>query len=83
MLVAKLRIGAGLIAVALTTAGCSPSRPVPVTVEGLRPVVGTSLIGAKGATRSDQSKIDETVAGLCGGGVWTNSECARHGTETK
>jgi len=52
-----------------------------VTVEGLRRVVGTSLIGAKGATPADQIKINETAAGLCGASVWTKSECARHGRE--
>jgi hypothetical protein len=54
-----------------------------VSVEGLRPVVGTSLIGAKGATPADQGRIDETAAGLCGAGVWTASECARHGRESR
>jgi len=71
------------IAAALMLAGCSTSRPVPVTSDGLRAVVGTSLIGARGATPGDQGKIDETVAGLCGGGVWTRSECARHGREAR
>jgi len=36
------------------------------------------LIGARGATPTDQDKIDETVAGLCGTRAWTQSECARH-----
>ncbi|WP_428832904.1 hypothetical protein [Pseudaminobacter soli (ex Li et al. 2025)] len=52
-----------------------------MTADGLRKVVGTSLIGAKGATPADQLKIDETAAGLCGAGVWSASECARHGRE--
>lgn len=64
-------------------AGCSTSKPAPVTTDGLRAVVGTSLIGARGLTPADQGKIDETVAGLCGGGVWTRSECARHGREVR
>lgn len=79
----KLKIGGVCIAVVLLTAGCSTSKPAPVTVDGLRPIVGTSLIGAKGATSDDQSKIDETVAGLCGSSVWTKSECARHGASTR
>lgn len=79
----KLRTGVVCIAVVLLTAGCSTSKPAPVTVDGLRPIIGTSLIGARGATSGDQSKIDETVAGLCGSSVWTKSECARHGSETK
>lgn len=54
-----------------------------MTVDGLRPVVGTSLIGARGASRNDQAKIDETAAGLCGAAVWTPSECALHGRESR
>lgn len=78
-----LRTGALSIAAVLALAGCTTSKPAPVTVEGLRPVVGTSLIGAKGATPADQGKIDETAAGLCGANVWTRSECARHGRESR
>lgn len=62
-------------------AACSTSQTVPVTADGLRKVVGTSLIGARGATPGDQLKIDETAAGLCGAGIWTMTECARHGRE--
>lgn len=78
-----LRTGVLSIVAALMLAGCSTSKPVPVNRDGLRGVVGTSLIGARGATARDQGKIDETVAGLCGGGVWTRSECARHGQESR
>lgn len=78
-----LKTGVASIAAALMLAGCSTSKPAPVTSDGLRAVVGTSLIGARGATAGDQGKIDETVAGLCGGGVWTRSECARHGREIR
>lgn len=80
MLDRMLKVGVPLIASALIVGACSPSTSAPVTVDGLRPVVGTSLIGARGLTPVDQSKIDETVAGLCGGKVWTKSECARHGS---
>ncbi len=45
--------------------------------QAVRAVVGTSLIGAQGATPADQDKIDETTAGLCGARAWTQSECAR------
>lgn len=83
MLAIPLKTGALSIAAALMLAGCSTSKPVPVTGDGLRAVVGTSLIGARGASSADQGKIDETVAGLCGGGVWTRSECARHGREAR
>lgn len=67
----------------LLLAGCSTTEPVPVNRDGLRRVVGTDLIGARGATGDDQMKIDLTIAGLCGGGVYTRSECARHGRESR
>ncbi|MCV0371871.1 MULTISPECIES: hypothetical protein [Hyphomicrobiales] len=79
----RLKTGALAIAAALSVAGCSTTKPVPVTSDGLRDVVGTSLIGARGATADDQRKIDETAAGLCGSGVWSQTECARHGRETQ
>ncbi|WP_127524669.1 hypothetical protein [Mesorhizobium sp. Z1-4] len=78
-----LKTGVLCIAAALMLAGCTTSKPTPVTTDGLRKVVGTSLIGTKGATPQDQRNIDETAAGLCGGGVWTRSECARHGKESR
>ncbi|CDZ38055.1 hypothetical protein NOJ28_26560 [Neorhizobium galegae] len=43
-----------------------------------RAIVGTSLIGARGATLADQEGIDDTVAGVCGAGVWTPEECLAH-----
>ncbi|WP_244512709.1 hypothetical protein [Ensifer sp. LC163] len=58
-------------------AACGSS--APASVDGLRRVVGTDLVGARGATQADQRKIDRTVVGLCAGGVWTNAECLRHG----
>nr|WP_181257399.1 hypothetical protein [Mesorhizobium soli] len=81
MRVMRLRNGAVICVAAMMLVACSTSQPVPVTADGLRKVVGTSLIGAKGATPADQLKIDETAAGLCGAGVWSASECARHGRE--
>jgi hypothetical protein len=65
---------------AITTvalAGCGTSGPADVS--GLRRVVGTDLVGARGATIADQRKIDRTVVGLRAGKVWTREECARHG----
>nr|WP_109614141.1 hypothetical protein [Pseudaminobacter salicylatoxidans] len=70
-----------LCVAATMLAACTTSPPAPATGEGLRKVVGTSLIGATGMTPADQLKIDETAAGLCGAGVWTKSECARHGRD--
>lgn len=61
----------------LTAAACTTSQPG--NVAGLRRVVGTDLIGARGATDGDQRKIDRTVAGICAGKVWTRDECRRHG----
>lgn len=52
---------------------------VPVNVDGLRRVVGTDLIGARGATPEDQRKIDRTVVGICAGDVWTQAQCRAHG----
>jgi hypothetical protein len=44
--------------------------------------VGTSLIGARGETPDDQEAIDDTVAGVCGAGVWTQGECLAHDQKT-
>ena len=67
---------------ALLLAGCMSSGAVNAAREAqtdtTRGVVGTSLIGARGATPRDQDKIDDTAAGLCGAQVWTQSECVRH-----
>lgn len=48
---------------------------------GARAIVGTSLLGARGATVKDQDSIDDAVAGLCGAGSYTRAECARHDRE--
>lgn len=45
---------------------------------GARAIVGTSLIGTRGATPRDQENIDDSVAGMCGAGSYTQAECARH-----
>lgn len=73
------------VASVLSVTGCTTSQQVAASSERLqqsaRSIVGTSLIGARGATPADQDKIDETVAGLCGARAWTQSECARHQSE--
>ena len=61
----------------LTRAACTTS--APTSVAGLRRVVGTDLIGTRGATPTDQRKIDRTIVGICAADVWTREECARHG----
>lgn len=48
---------------------------------GARAIVGTSLIGARGASSKDQDAVDDAVAGLCGAGSYTRAECARHDKE--
>jgi hypothetical protein len=45
--------------------------------------VGTTLIGARGATPADQEAIDQTAAGLCGAAVWTRTQCAEHGRRSR
>jgi hypothetical protein len=49
----------------------------------VRSVVGTSLIGAKGAADKDQDGIDDSVAGICSVGAYTKTECERHDAETQ
>lgn len=61
----------------LALSGCGTG--APGSAEALRRIVGTDLIGARGATPADQRKIDNSVVGLCGGGVYVPAECARHG----
>lgn len=67
---------------ALSVAACGGSQTTSAQRDDLkgsaRLIVGTSLVGARGASPRDQDAIDETAAGLCGAGVWTRSECARH-----
>lgn len=44
----------------------------------MRQIVGTDIIGAKGATIPDQDAIDLTVAGPCEVGIYRAQECRRH-----
>ncbi|WP_273727625.1 hypothetical protein [Brucella gallinifaecis] len=60
----------------LTLAGCGHSRPA--NVSGVRSVLGSDLMGARGATDADQRKIDRTIVRGCAGGVWSKDECAKH-----
>ncbi|MGN7883619.1 hypothetical protein [Ensifer sp. 22460] len=62
---------------ALMLVGCGTSAPASVTA--LRSIVGTDLIGARGATPEDQRKIDRTAVGICAAAIWTKAECKRHG----
>jgi hypothetical protein len=57
-------------------AGCGVSGPA--NVFGLKRVVGTDLLGARGLTDDDQRSIDRTVVRLCAGRVYSAKECALH-----
>jgi len=76
-----------LVAYAASAAGCTSTQQVAASKDRLnstaRAIVGTSLIGAIGATPADQEKIDETVAGVCGSQTWTRAECAAHDEAVK
>lgn len=76
-----------LVASALNVVGCTSTQQASASKEKLnlsaRSIVGTSLIGAKGETSEDENKIEDTVAGLCGAGVWTKSECDLHDKKVK
>ncbi|MCD4509701.1 hypothetical protein LQT97_00490 [Brucella pseudogrignonensis] len=61
---------------ALMLVGCGHSGPA--NVSGVRSVLGTDLLGARGATDADQRKIDRTIVRGCAGGVWSKDECAKH-----
>ena len=68
---------------AAALAGCASTPPlVSASAEKqratARAIIGTSLIGAKGATQADKEAIEDTVAGVCGARVWNPSECAEH-----
>lgn len=47
-------------------------------MSGVRSVLGSDLMGARGATEADQRKIDRTIVRGCAGGVWSKDECAKH-----
>ncbi|WP_082523760.1 hypothetical protein [Ensifer sp. Root31] len=75
----RRHIPRAMLALTMTLAlvGCGTSQSA--SADGLRRVVGTDLVGARGATPADQRKIDRTVVGPCTGGVWSNAACVRHG----
>jgi len=74
MRVRAIALGGALVA---TLAGCGTLPPA--SVEDVRRALGPSLPGAIGATPADQAKIDETIAGACGAGIYTRAECRAHG----
>ncbi|WP_236731831.1 hypothetical protein [Agrobacterium radiobacter] len=67
-------------ALSIVSTGAACGTTAPASAPDLRRVVGTDLIGARGATPQDQRKINLTVVGICAvDGIWTRGECARHG----
>lgn len=70
----RMMLAGGLM---LALSGCGTS--APGSAAALRRIVGTDLIGVRGATVADQRRIDRTAVGLCAGGVWTRAECGQHG----
>lgn len=70
---------ASVLPIALSACGTS----APESVEPLRRIVGTKLVGAKGATPDDQNRIDTTIVGMCAGRLLTKPECHAHGEATQ
>lgn len=52
---------------------------MPGSVGALRRVVGTDLIGTKGATPKDQDNINRTVIRLGAAKIYTRQELIAHG----
>ncbi|QIG70545.1 hypothetical protein PP744_gp082 [Rhizobium phage RHph_N38] len=76
-----MRVSAMLTVVSLSIASAflqSCTTSGPGSVKALGDIVGTNLVGAKGATLLDQDKINRTVARLCAGGVWNKNTCEAH-----
>lgn len=69
-----------MLPVILTYASIERGTTPPASVDGLRRVVDTALIGAREATAEDQQrKIDRTAVGICAATIWTKAECEKHG----
>lgn len=60
-------------------AGCGTGTLIDAA--GVRRIVGTDLIGTKGATEADQDKINRTVVRLGAGKIYTAKELAAHGQQ--
>lgn len=57
--------------------GCGTTGEIGVS--DARKIIGTDLIGVRGATAEDQRKINRTVVGVCAAKVWNKAECTAHG----
>lgn len=81
------RLALSLLTAALAGCGSTTVTPARVTetnvARGARDIVGTSLVGVSGKTEKDQQGIDNAVAGLCGAGSYTPTECRKHAEETQ
>lgn len=64
-------------AIVLSGAACQTHEPGSAT-GSVRGIIGTDIIGARGATTADQNRIDLTVEGPCAIGVYRQQECRRH-----
>lgn len=69
-------------------AGCTTTQPklnagTSDLSRSVRGVIGTSIIGSRGATQKDQNNIDDVVAGACAVKAFTESECEKHDKETQ
>lgn len=75
------------VVTAAIAAGCTTSKPGNAAkadlAKGTRAIIGTELIGTRGATPRDQDNIDDTVAGACAVGVYGPEECERHNALTE
>ena len=74
--------GSAVIAVSCTTSPVTNASKKQFA-QAARNIFGTDLVGARGKTPEDQTKIDLTVAGACGAGSYTPAECDRHGKLTQ
>jgi hypothetical protein len=79
-----MKLSAGLLkaallnmTIAVVLVGCGTTAGIDVAA--LRRVVGTDLIGTKGATDEDQDNINRTVIRLGRAKVYTRQEVAAHG----
>ncbi|WP_209903643.1 MULTISPECIES: hypothetical protein [unclassified Rhizobium] len=72
----RLIVLAAALMSASTLAGCSTA--APASADGLKRVVGTDLIGARGLTSADKRKIGRTVASLCAASIWSKDQCRQH-----
>ena len=83
----QLKLIVSIFVCAALLVGCSQTSAVSASrdkqIATARAIIGTSLIGVKGATQADQDGIDDTIAGVCGARVLTPAECLQHDQKSK